>query len=300
MRENIIETEGLTVNYGRRRGIKNVRINVKQGEIFGFLGPNGAGKTTTQRVLLDVIRPNSGSAKLFGKDAQRFGSELRKRVGYVPGELFLPETMKAKQYLNWIASLQAKKVDKAYRKQLSERLGLDESRKIADFSKGNKQKVGLVAAFMAKPDLLILDEPTSGLDPLNQQEVLEIVREARDEGRTIFFSSHVMSEVEAVADRVGIIREGEMIRTETITDLKAQQFRRVRFTFERVPEPNTFNLTTVKELIRDGNTLVLEVRDDMDWVMKTAVPFGIKDIETPPITLEEIFLTYYEADGGKK
>ena len=189
MSKHVIETQGLTVYYGRHRGILNVDLNVEQGEVFGFLGPNGAGKTTTQRVLLDIIRPTSGKATIFGLDSQEQGVELRKRVGYLPGELALYKNMRARQFFKMYEYLRGENGTKGYWQELAERLELDTKRKIGNFSRGNKQKVGIVAAFMNRPDLLILDEPTGGLDPLVQQTVLGMVREAKADGRTVFFSS---------------------------------------------------------------------------------------------------------------
>jgi ABC-2 type transport system ATP-binding protein len=210
MSQKIIETQDLTVYYGKHRGIVDVDLSVEKGEVFGFLGPNGAGKTTTQRVLIDVIRPTKGRATIFGLDCRKQGVSIRKRVGYLPGELSLYPNMRGRDFLHMLASLQEKKVERSYRQQLYERLNFDPTRKMKQYSHGNKQKIGIVAAFMGKPDLLILDEPTTGLDPLVQQIVMELVKEAKDDGRTVFFSSHILPEVQAVCDRVGIIREGQL------------------------------------------------------------------------------------------
>jgi ABC-2 type transport system ATP-binding protein len=294
MNENIIETNGLTVYYGHHPGIINVDLQVQTGEIFGFLGPNGAGKTTAQRVLLDVIRPTSGSASIFGLDCQRQGIAIRERIGYLPGELSLYPGMKAHAFLSMLASLRANVVDNAYRLQLYERLNLDPSRKMKTYSRGNKQKVGIIAAFMGKPDLLVLDEPTSGLDPLMQQVVLELVQEAKDEGRTVFFSSHYLSEVQAVCDRVGIIREGRLIKTEQVETLTKQQFKRLKIRFREMPPADIFGTNGVTETARDGKVVTLEIGDGLDKVMELAVRYGIEDIETLPVSLEEIFLAFYE------
>ena len=212
MNTRIIATQALTVYYGRHRGIKDVDLSVEKGEVFGFLGPNGAGKTTTQRVLMDVIRPTSGRATIFGLDCQKDGVAIRKRIGYLPGELSLYPDMKGRQFLRMLASLQEKGIDNAYLQQLYARLDWNPTRRMKEYSRGNKQKIGIIAAFMTKPDLLILDEPTAGLVPLIQQTVMELVREVRVDGRTVFFSSHILPEVQAVCDRVGIIREGKLVR----------------------------------------------------------------------------------------
>jgi ABC-2 type transport system ATP-binding protein len=288
MSQKIIETQDLTVYYGKHRGIVGVDLSVEKGEVFGFLGPNGAGKTTTQRVLIDVIRPTKGRATIFGLDCRKQGVSIRKRVGYLPGELSLYPNMRGRDFLHMLASLQEKKVERSYRQQLYERLNFDPTRKMKQYSHGNKQKIGIVAAFMGKPDLLILDEPTTGLDPLVQQIVMELVKEAKDDGRTVFFSSHILPEVQAVCDRVGIIREGQLIKTERVETLTKQQFKRLYLTLRQSPPADAFAIEGVTETGRDGQMVMLEIRQGLDKVMETAVPYGIDDIETPPVTLEEI------------
>lgn len=298
MRKHLIETSGLTVYYGRHRGIVNVDLNVEQGEVFGFLGPNGAGKTTTQRVLLDIIRPTSGKATIFGLDCQTQGVEIRKRIGYLPGELALYKNMKASQFFKMYEYLREQNGRKNYWQELAERLDLDTSRKIGNFSRGNKQKVGIVAAFMNRPDLLILDEPTGGLDPLVQQTVLEMVREAKADGRTIFFSSHILPEVQAVADRVGIIRDGQLVTTQRVEELITQRVMRLNLTFELLPPANAFQLEGVTELSRSERAVMLEVQDNLPQVLTVAAQNNIQDIETINVSLEEIFLTYYGKGNG--
>ena len=301
MAQNIIETNKLTVYYGKHRGIENVDLSVEQGEVFGFLGPNGAGKTTTQRALMDVIHPTSGTAKIFGKDCQINGVEIRKNIGYLPGELHLYPNMKASDFLDMLASLQEKHVDNRYRQELCSRLDLDPTRKMKEYSRGNKQKIGIVASFMSKPDLLILDEPTGGLDPLVQQTVMELVREVKADGRTVFFSSHILPEVQAVCDRVGIIRDGQLIQTSPVEALTKQSFKRIHITFQTMPPADAFTFDGVTETGRDQDTVMLEVRNDLAKVMEIAVPYGINDLDTPHVTLEEIFLSFYDrsSNGGK-
>lgn len=304
MTKNVIETQNLTVYYGKHLGIKNINLTVEQGEVFGFLGPNGAGKTTTQRALMDVIHPTTGTATIFGRDCQKEGVDIRKRIGYLPGELSLYPSMRGSSFLDMLASLQEKAVDKAFRQQLYERLDFDPTRKMKEYSRGNKQKVGIVAAFMSKPDLLILDEPTSGLDPLVQQTVMELVQEVRDDGRTVFFSSHILPEVQAVCDRVGIIRDGQLIRTDSVESLTKQAFKRLHLTFQNMPPADAFTMNGVIETGRDGQMVMLEVRDGLPKVMEIAAPFGIEDVESPHVTLEEIFLAFYDRSnhnnhGGK-
>jgi ABC-2 type transport system ATP-binding protein len=293
MADSIIETKGLSVYYGRHRGILDVNLRVEKGEVFGFLGPNGAGKTTTQRVLMDIICPTAGEAYMFGKDCQKEGVAIRERVGYLPGELSLYDMMKASQFFEMYYSLQKNNTDPNYWRVLANRLDLDTSRKLREYSRGNKQKVGVVTAFMNKPDLLILDEPTTGLDPLVQQTVMELVRETNQAGATVFFSSHILPEVQAVCDRVGIIREGQLVATERVSDLTTQHFKRVRFTFAAMPPVEAFALEGVTEIAREEQSITLEIYLQLEEVMRTATSFGITDIETLHVSLEEIFLAYY-------
>ncbi|HSN77947.1 MAG TPA: ABC transporter ATP-binding protein [Anaerolineae bacterium] len=298
MPEHVIETKSLSVYYGRQRGILDVDLRVREGEVFGFLGPNGAGKTTTQRVLLDIIRPTAGEARIFGLDCQKQGVEARRRVGYLPGELALYGNMRASQFFEMYVSLQNGGGDRSYWKTLAERLDLETGRRIRQLSRGNRQKVGIVAAFMSKPDLLILDEPTSGLDPLMQQTVMALVREANAAGATVFFSSHILPEVHAVCDRVGIIREGALVATERVEDLTHQQFKRLRISFAAAPAADAFDLDGVTEADRDERSVTLKVQRHLDTVLERAVALGITDIETIPVTLEEIFLAYYGKGNG--
>jgi ABC-2 type transport system ATP-binding protein len=298
MSENVIETQDLTVYYGKHRGILNVNLTIEKGEVFGFLGPNGAGKTTTQRVLLDVFPPTTGKATVFGLDCQKDGVEIRQRIGYLPGELALYSNMKASEFFKMYQYLRGKNGAKDYWQELADRLDLDTSRKISQFSRGNKQKVGVVAAFMSKADLLILDEPTGGLDPLVQQTVLEIVREAKADGRTIFFSSHILSEVQAVCDRVGIIRDGQLVATQRVEDIFAQRMNRMTLIFEGMPPAGIFKMEGVTELERSDKSITLEVRENLPRVLSTAAQHNVMDIETHNISLEEIFLTYYSKDEG--
>lgn len=298
MSNHVIETQGLTVYYGRHRGIKDVNLTVEKGEAFGFLGPNGAGKTTTQRVLLDVLRPTSGKATIFGLDCREQGVALRKRIGYLPGELALYKEMKASQFFKMYEYLRGANGSKEYWRELAKRLDLDISRKIGNFSRGNKQKVGIVAAFMSRPDLLILDEPTGGLDPLVQQTVMEMVREVKADGRTVFFSSHILPEVQAVCDRVGIIRDGQLVATERVEDLFAQRLKRLTMIFAEMPPVGTFDLEGVTEMERNEQSIMLEVRENLPQVLTTAAQYDIQDLETHSISLEEIFLAYYGKENG--
>ena len=279
--------------YGAHRGIKDLNLSVQKGEVFGFLGPNGAGKTTTLRAMLDIIHPTKGSVTLFGLDSKKEGVAICQRTSYLPGELSLYPSMRASYFLDFLGSLQKNKMDNSHLKQLLERVGLDPSRKMKEYSHGNKQKIGVVAAFMGKKELIILDEPTIGLDPLVQQTVLELVKEVREEGRTVFLSSHNLKEVQTVCDRVGIIQNGELIKTEKVETLINQQLKRLEIHFRKEPPHNAFAIEGVKEISRDGNLILFEVSLDLDRLMEKAAPYGIKDIETKTVSLEEIFLAFY-------
>src|SRR5690349_1699280 len=226
----IIETEGLTKSYGGKRGIQDVSFQVEEGEVFGFLGPNGAGKTTTIRLLMALLRADAGTARIAGLDCWQHSVEIKRLIGYLPGELSLDPGLTGGQILEYFGHLRGG-VDQAYLKQLIKRFDLDPSRKFRQYSSGNKRKIGLIQAFMHRPRLLILDEPTNGLDPLNQQEFDRMVKEVRDEGRTVFLSSHILGEVEQTCNRVAIIREGQLVRIGEVTALKDIKRHDVTITF---------------------------------------------------------------------
>ena len=299
MAESVIRTEQLTVYYGEHRGIVDVDLTVERGEVFGFLGPNGAGKTTTLRVLLDIIRPTSGRATIFGLDCQEEGVQIRERVGYLPGELALYADMTARGFFEMVEYLRDDRATKGQWRALAERLDLDTRRKIGEFSRGNKQKVGVVTAFMSRPDLLILDEPTGGLDPLVQRTVLDMVREARAAGQTVFFSSHILSEVQAVCDRVGIIRAGRLVAVQRIEDLVGKRMKRLSLVFDEAPPAELFALAGVAELERTAQSVTLEVRENLPRVLALAADRNVIDVETHNVGLEEIFLAYYGSGDGE-
>jgi ABC-2 type transport system ATP-binding protein len=293
-----IKTTDLTKVYGKQRGVTNLNLEVREGEIFGYLGPNGAGKTTTIRMLLDFIRPTSGSASVLGLDAQRQSVAIHQQVSYLPGEMVLYEKMTGRELLTYFANLRGG-VDWTYVNQITERLGLDISRPIHTLSKGNKQKVGLVQAFMSKPQLLILDEPTSGLDPLVQQEFNQIVLEARAAGQTIFLSSHVMAEVEAICDRVGIIRAGTLLVVDDIHALKSQAGRALDLYFGApVPAEAFANLPHIRDLVINDSHLHCTTTGPVDALIKAAAQFEIINIISREPDLEQIFLTYYKGEAN--
>ncbi|MGA2513360.1 MAG: ABC transporter ATP-binding protein [Candidatus Limnocylindrales bacterium] len=293
-----VETHALTKWYGRSRGVIDVDLVVEAGQIFGFLGPNGAGKSTTIRLLLDLIRPTSGSARVLGLDVHRDRLAIDRRVGYVPGELSLYGELTGLQLLTYLGNLHGG-VDAAYRDGLAQRLELDPTGRIKSLSRGNKQKVGLVAAFMTRPDLLILDEPTAGLDPFVQLEFEHLCEEFREEGKTVFISSHQLPEVEHLCDRVGIIREGRLLAVELIAALKERAMRRLEIDFGGPVEADVFaNLPGVRDLTIHDGVLRCTVLGSLDALVKTAARFEVRNIRSVETSLEEIFMAYYGAGDG--
>ena len=291
-------TRGLTKSYGPVRALRGVDLEVRRGEIFGFLGPNGSGKTTTIRCLLDLIRPSAGRLRVLGLDPQAEPLAVRARVGYLPGELRFDDNLTAEGALRFFNRLRGGAADPGFIRQLAERLGLNLQTQIKNFSKGNKQKVGVVQALMHRPELLLLDEPTSGLDPLMQQEVLRLVTEAQAAGCTIFFSSHVLSEVQEVAERVAILRRGVVVEVAETDALLNRALRRVRVRFRQPPDDGVLaRVSGVKVLARDPRgSVLLEVSGEMDALIKALAAFPVSDFETERPSLEEIFLAYYEGE----
>jgi ABC-2 type transport system ATP-binding protein len=297
---DVILAEELTKSYGKRRGVIGLDFSVKAGEVFGYLGPNGAGKTTTIRTLLDFIRPTSGRARVFDCDTQREPEQIHRRVGYLPGEFSLYDNLTGNEYLQYLAALRGD-VDRRYVGQLAERFELDLSARIRSLSHGNRQKVGLLQAVMHRPELLVLDEPTQGLDPLMQQEFYRLISECREEGRTVFLSSHVMPEIERVCDRVGIIREGRLAAVEDIGELRAKEIRALDIHYASpVPGEVFASLPGVRDVQAEGDRIRCAVVGHMDAVVKAAARFAVIDIVSHEPNLEEIFLAFYgrgEGDG---
>jgi ABC-2 type transport system ATP-binding protein len=295
----IIQIEKLTKSYGTHRGVVDIDLDVADGEAFGFLGPNGAGKTTTIRVLLDHLRPTSGRAVVFGIESTADPVAIHRRVGYLPGEFTLYDKLTGGQTIEYFANLRGG-VDVAYQASLVERLDVDPSRKFKEYSKGNKQKIGLIVALQHRPDLLILDEPTSGLDPLVQQTFYEIIREAKAEGRTIFLSSHILSEVEKTCDRVAIIRDGRLAkvdRVEALRDLAHHQVE-LRFTGE-VPVGVFAAIPGVSDVTAEGQTLKMRVSGPITPVVRAAAEYDLLDFVSREPSLEETFLAQYGHDAGQ-
>lgn len=293
----VIQAERLTKTYGANRGIADVDLTVEPGEVFGFLGPNGAGKTTTIRTLLDLIRPTSGRALVFGIESTADPVAIHRRSGYIPGEFTLYDRLTGAQTLQYFANLRGPgAVDPRYQASLVERLELDPSRRYKELSKGNKQKIGLIVAMQHRPELLILDEPTSGLDPLVQQTFVALVAEAKAEGRTVFLSSHILSEVERTCDRVAIIREGRLVRvdrTEALRDLAHHQVE-LRFAPSvALPLEEFRRLPGVSDVSAEDHTLRLRVSGSITPVVQAAARHDLLDFVSREPSLEETFLAEY-------
>ena len=293
---NAIQVKDLVKFYGKVQALSGVNLDVKRGEIYGFLGPNGAGKTTTIRCMLDLIRPQGGSISVLGLNPKAEPEVIKARVGYLPGELHMDENMTAKQIFRFFNHLRGNRSDWDFIEELSERLKLELKIPIKNFSKGNKQKVGIVVALMHRPELLLLDEPTGSLDPLMQQEVLRILIEARDNGATVFLSSHIISEVQAIADRVAIIRKGIIVEVVETTALLKRSMRQVRIRFQQPTEAEEIcNLPGVELIAKDDSMgVALKFEGEMDTLIKTVAKYPVNDFETERASLEEIFLAYYE------
>ncbi|MCP4848516.1 MAG: ABC transporter ATP-binding protein [Verrucomicrobiaceae bacterium] len=302
---SVIRVENLSKAYGGVKALNGINFEVHRGEIFGFLGPNGAGKTTAIRCMLDLIRPSSGLLSVVGHDPRRNPVAVRARCGYLPGELRFDENITVNEALGFFRQLRGG--DSACRRRadaLSERLELSKASKIKNLSKGNKQKIGIVAAFMHEPELLLLDEPTSGLDPLVQQSVMELVAEARQGGATVFFSSHVLTEVQAVAGRVAIIRDGRIVEVAETTDLSARGAVEVRVTFAN---PVTLEKTQLGALPgvklinsdADGRFVELSVKGKMDGLIKWLSQYPVASLETRRCGLEQVFHAHYGSEWEK-
>jgi ABC-2 type transport system ATP-binding protein len=296
-----IETNGLSKTYaGRVRALSGLDLRVERGEVLGFLGPNGAGKSTTIRLLLDLIRPTSGAARILGLDVRTDGVAVRRRVGYVPGDLRLADRLTGREQLDSLARLRGS-VDRPLRDDLCRRFEVVLDRPIRDLSKGNRQKLGIVQAFMHRPDVLVLDEPTGGLDPLLQEEFRLLLRETAADDRTVFLSSHSLDEVQHVVDRVGIIRAGRLIDVDSVAALRDQALRHVTVRFAGPADATPFAaLAGVRIDAVDGDLLRLSAPESaMDGVVKAAARSTIVDLVSAPADLEEIFLERYrEVDDG--
>jgi ABC-2 type transport system ATP-binding protein len=295
----VLQTEQLTKYYGSSRGIIEVDLEIKQNEIFGFLGPNGAGKTTTIRVLLDLIRPTSGVAKVFGIVSSADPVAIHRRIGYVPGEFALYDRLTGRQTLEYFANLRGG-VDHAYQKLLIERFDLDPGKRYREYSKGNKQKVGVIIAMQHRPELLILDEPTSGLDPLVQQTFFETLRDSVKDGATVFLSSHILSEVEKSCERVAIIREGKIVKLDTVEGLRDLAHHQVELRFANgVPLEAFKALPGVSDVTADDHVLRMRVAGTITPVVQAAAKYELLDFVSREPSLEETFLAQYGREAAE-
>jgi ABC-2 type transport system ATP-binding protein len=294
-----IRTDGLTKHYGDLRALVDLDLEVRPGEVFGFLGPNGSGKTTMIRTILDEIRPTAGRASILGMDTHSEAVEIRRHIGYLPGDLALYPNLTGRDTLTFFANLRGG-VDWSFVDELAARLNSDLSRKVGNLSSGNRQKVGLLQAFMNRPEVLIMDEPSTGLDPLVQRELQAMIREVAAEGRTVFLSSHTLSEVQRVADRVGIIRHGRLVTVESLSALRSKAMRRVEFEFESPVEASVFEgVPGVRDVTIENHRAVLSFDGSMGVLLKTVADrHDVVDIATREADLEEIFLTYYRDQGA--
>ncbi|MFJ7736327.1 ABC transporter ATP-binding protein [Lysinibacillus sp. NPDC097287] len=292
---NIIEINHLTKTYGHARGIVDVSFNVKEGEIFGFIGPNGAGKSTTIRTLLSLIHPTSGNAKIFGKDCVEFAPEIAKDIGYLPSEVFYYDNMKVIDLLKYSASFY-KKDCRSRMKELVEIMELDTTKKIDDLSLGNKKKVGIVQGLLHEPKLIILDEPTSGLDPLMQQRFFDLLIEENKKGATILFSSHILSEVQRLCDRVAIIKEGKIVTVEKISNLQENNYKKIKIETKNAINQDFFNIAGVNNFNVEDNMVSFIFKGDINTVMKKIAELEIINIWIEEPDLEEIFMHYYERE----
>ncbi|WP_318614086.1 ABC transporter ATP-binding protein [Sporosarcina sp. YIM B06819] len=292
---NIIEVNNLTKTYGEARGISDVSFTVEQGEIFGFIGPNGAGKSTTLRTLLSLIHPTSGSATIFGKDIIKDAPDIKKDIGYLPSEVFYYDHMKVKDLLKYSASFYKKDCSKRI-KELVEIMELDVNRKIDDLSLGNKKKVGIVQGLLHEPKLIILDEPTSGLDPLMQHKFFDLLEEENKKGATILFSSHILSEVQRLCDRVAIIKEGKIIKLEKISTLNDDHFKKIHIETSHPIEHNYLRMEGVTDLVVDQHKVSFLFKGDVNAILKQIAAISITNISVVEPDLEEIFMHFYEKE----
>jgi ABC-2 type transport system ATP-binding protein len=289
---SIIEVNKLTKFYGKARGIENVSFKVEEGEIFGFIGPNGSGKSTTIRLFLGLIHPTSGDAKIFGRDCIQDGPEIRQEIGYLPSEVFYYDRMKVIDLLKYSASFYKKDcTDRLY--ELADIMELDLKRRIDDLSFGNRKKVGIVQGLLHQPKLILLDEPTSGLDPLMQQKFFNLIREENKLGATIFFSSHILGEVQKMCSRVAIIKEGSIINVQDIKSLQNENYKKIKVTAASLDEKK-FDVAGVTKLDRHNGVVNFFYRGDINVIMKLITAQVVSDVTIEEPTLEEIFLHYYE------
>lgn len=294
---NIIETKNLTKYYfnGTVIGVKNLNLTVLKGEVFGFIGPNGAGKTTTIRLLLDLIRPTKGTASVFGLDVLSCINEIKKHIGFLPGEIFLPEHLTGKQCIDYYAGFKIDSpIDEVYATKIIKQLDFNPKKKISTYSKGNKQKLAIILALMHKPKLLILDEPTSGLDPLIQQEFYSIIAETKKWGATTFLSTHLLNEAEKICDRVGILKDGELIRIENVEEFKEKNIHKINLvTKENIPL-SEFRIEGIQKIVKTVDGYQIITKGENGQIIKYLAKYHIEDYKITEPSLEEIFIHFYK------
>ncbi|MFL2768168.1 MAG: ABC transporter ATP-binding protein [Dehalococcoidia bacterium] len=288
----IVKVSNLTKFYGKTKGIEKVSFEIHEGEIYGLMGPNGAGKTTTLRSMLNLISSDSGKTNILGKDVNELSSKEIRNISYLPGEFEMYSNLTGKQYLTYISNLRNAKTNNIH--LLSDQLDLDLNKKINALSKGNKQKIGIVQAFMNSPKLAILDEPTSGLDPLKQQEFQNIVKEQNKEGCSVLLSSHILNEIEDLCEKVGIIKDGTLIASEQISALKNKTIKKYEVTFENPPSINKLSeIKGIYDLKIKDEIVTFTIKGNIDDMIKTISKFTVINLRILEPDLEEIFLTYY-------
>jgi len=290
-----LRTEGLSKRYGSFWALRDLDLELTEGEVVGYLGPNGAGKTTTIRLLLGLIRPTRGRAEIFGLDSRRETVAAHRRLAYVAGEASLWPSLTGAETLHLLGRVQGR-VDVAYRDELVERFELDPSKKVRAYSKGNRQKLILIAALMTRADLLVLDEPTNGLDPLMEQAFRHCIDEAKERGQTVFLSSHILSEVEALCDRVGILRDGVLVEMGTLAQLRHLAALTVEATFDGTV-PDLAGVAGVSAIQRDGHVVRCQVRGSVEPLLKVLAASGVQELLSREPSLEELFLAHYGASG---
>jgi ABC-2 type transport system ATP-binding protein len=295
-----IQAQQLTKRYGHTVALDSLNLEIEKGEVFGYLGPNGAGKSTTISLLLGLIRPTSGSAQIFGLDVRRAAREIHRRLAYVPSEANLWPSLTGAETLRFLGNVHGS-VDHSYRETLVDRFELTVDKKVRAYSHGNRQKVVLIAAFASRADLLLLDEPTTGLDPLMEQVFRNCVREARERGQTVLLSSHILSEVEAVCDRVAMLRAGRVIETGHLEALRGLAALRVRAVLDSTP-PDLSRIEGVSNVVVDGDTVECDVVGPMDELLRAFAATGVRHMTTREPSLEEMFVSHYgdayEAPGS--
>jgi ABC-2 type transport system ATP-binding protein len=293
---SVIKTEQLSKKYGKKIGVKCLNFCVEAGEIFGFLGPNGAGKTTTINLLLDLIRPTEGRALVFGMDPRRKGNEIRSRIGFIPGDLGFYENMKGFDYLIFLAGLRGKDCKTRIRELAELFFNVDLGRKIKTYSRGMKQIIGIIQAFMTSPDLYVLDEPTANLDPLMNQRFYHLVEEERRAGKTVFLSSHMLGEVERLCQRVCIIKNGEIVLTDKIENIRKKMKEIIEVSFSSQVDPEKLKVEGVTGVTIDDGRYILEIEGQLNPILARLSDLPIDTFDFRKMTLEEIFWNYFEKD----